>query len=90
MLEDILSGSVDTGSAKGWQRFGGAAQATKDFNALPGQAVKAGSVTIKEVPGVGRAVLRTDSSTLSGQGKVTLEIQPSGGGSKSIAIRYNP
>ena len=89
-LQDILSGSVDTGSDLGFQRSGGTAQATKDFNSFPGQAVKAGNVTIKEVDGVGRVVLRTDPAALGKGGKPTLEIQPSGGGSsKTIAIRYN-
>jgi hypothetical protein len=56
----------------------------------PAQAVKAGNVTIKEVDGVGRVVLRTDPAALGKGGKPTLEIQPSGGGSsKTIAIRYN-
>jgi hypothetical protein len=89
-LQDILQGATNTGTDLGWQKSGGAAQATKDFNAFAGQTVKAGNVTIKEVPGVGRVVLRTDPGTLSKGGLPTLEIQPSGGGSKNIAIRYNP
>jgi RHS repeat-associated protein len=89
-LQDILGKAVKTGSDLGYQKPGGAVQATKDFDAFPGTAVKTGNVTVKEVPGVGRVVLRIDPAALGTGGKPVLEIQPSGGGPKDIAVRYNP
>jgi RHS repeat-associated protein len=87
--QDILQGAVKEGGSRAdiYAKPGGFAQATKDFDALGGQAQSLGRVQIKDLPnGAGRAVLRNFSS----DGRATLEIQPAGGGYKSIAIRYNP
>ena len=91
-VEDILKGATREGGTRAdiYSKPGGVAQAKKDFNSLGGIAVKTGDVTIKDLPGGGRAVLRTDPSTWSTDGRPSLDIQPTGGGYKAIAIRYNP
>jgi RHS repeat-associated protein len=88
-VQDILQGAVNEGGSRAqiFSKPGGFAQATKDFEALDGQAVNLGRVRVKDLPnGQGRAVLRDFSK----DGRPTLEIQPVGGGYKSTAIRYNP
>jgi|GEM_PF-1334368 len=88
-VQDILQGAVDEGGSRAqiFSKPGGFAQATKDFEALEGQSQNLGRVQVKDLPnGQGRAVLRNFSS----DGRPTLEIQPAGGGYKSVAIRYNP
>lgn len=92
-VQDILKGATREGGTRAnvFSKPGGVAQATKDFNSLGGKAVQAGNVMIKDLPGgQGRAVLRTDPSTWSTDGRPSLDIQPTGGGYKAIAIRYNP
>ncbi len=90
-VDDILQGAVREGgsSSQIFGKSGGVQQAESDFNALPGHEQVAGPVKIKDLPGGGRAVLRTDPSTWSTDGRPSLDIQPSGGGYKQVAIRYN-
>jgi RHS repeat-associated protein len=93
-VQDILQGATSEGGSRAniFSKPGGIVQATKDFNALDGNAVKAGNVLIKDLSdGQGRAVLRTDPSTFGGggAGRPTMEIQPAGGGYAQTKIRYN-
>ena len=63
---------------------GGIVQAENDFKSLAGREEIRGPVRIKELPDGRTAVLRTDPSVWSKDGRPTLEIQPAGGGSAEI------
>ncbi|MGO8790081.1 MAG: hypothetical protein ACLQVL_22225, partial [Terriglobia bacterium] len=91
-VPDILQGATPDGGSRSniYSKPGGASQAQQDFNDLGGGKPEVrGPVTIKELTGGGRAVLRTDPSTWSSDGRPTLDIQPQGGGYKQMSIRYN-
>jgi RHS repeat-associated protein len=66
-----------------YERVGGFAQATKDFEALQGAERTIGNVKVKDLADGSKAVLRNFSS----EGRPTLEIQNQVG--KDIKIRYN-
>jgi hypothetical protein len=67
-------------------KTGGFAEATKDFQSLPGQAQPRGNLQLKELPDGSKVVLRSFSK----DGRPTLEYQPPSGGSKTVWIRYDP
>jgi hypothetical protein len=90
-VPDILQGATPDGGSRAnlYSKPGGVGQARQDYNDLGGKPEVRGTVTIKNLPGGGRAVLRTDPSTWSSDGRPALDIQPQGGGYKAISIRYN-
>jgi RHS repeat-associated protein len=91
-VDDILQGAAPEGGSRSgiYSKPGGITQAKDDFNALAGGKPEArGPVQIKQLADGRRAVLRTDPSTWSSDGRPAVDIQPQGGGYKQISIRYN-
>jgi hypothetical protein len=78
----LLRAARGTAAAEILEKAGGFAQATKDFEALPGAEKTLGSVKVKELSDGSKAVLRN----FSGDGRPTLEIQSTSGTTK---VRYN-
>ncbi|TAN22153.1 MAG: RHS repeat-associated core domain-containing protein, partial [Acidobacteria bacterium] len=83
-IRELLEGVVDEGGSASRivAKSGGIQQATKDFEALPGQAAeKSRSVLVKQLPDGSKAILRGSSD-----GRETIEIQHANG--EVTKIRY--